>query len=98
MIRYTTWIRQFKEKQTPIGDFARDVISDKSNYPRSNNYQDMLEYLENHNACYEAVDAFEETWYDYQCEQVTEKRLKWLKIHGYPKNDFPTDFGEIKDE
>ena len=43
-MNFIEWLREFKNVDRPIGDLAKDVLSD-SNFPKSNNYNELHDYL-----------------------------------------------------
>lgn len=67
MKRFKTWvIEQYKDEDSPAGDFARDLKCDK-NFPMwAEGGFKIKWYLKyNCNACEECLDVFEELWKKY---------------------------------
>ena len=71
---FKTWLRQYLNDDTPYGDLARDVVSDKQfpkNYPTTKESGERVDhfiirnYLESCRACPECMTVFEETWHLY---------------------------------
>lgn len=58
---YKNWIKKFEKDDSPIGDLAREINYDKM-FPTSNNKSYILNYLQNHSACDEAIEAFTQSW------------------------------------
>ena len=66
MRSFYTWMKQFKHDDNPIGDLARDMCCDKD-FPRhSVCHKHIKDYLEARNACWGALDAFEEAFEKYK--------------------------------
>jgi len=70
MISFRIWTRQFIEDNNAIGDLARD-IEDDSNFPKKNDYNTLLDYLKESNACDSAIDTLKESWNEYLLSEVT---------------------------
>jgi len=64
MMSFRVWLRHFIEDNTAIGDLSRDVDND-SNFPTKNDYNLILNHLQNLNACDGAIDTFKVSWSDY---------------------------------
>ena len=58
------WAGQFKEDDTPQGDFVRDMQSDIK-FPIMAEHGIILRYLNRTSACDGAIEAFEELWSEY---------------------------------
>ena len=62
---YKFMIMNFIEEDSPQGDLARDMKSDRD-FPRfSINYERVRNHLERCVACSDCFDAFEECWNRY---------------------------------
>lgn len=69
---FTKWLKSFQEDNTPLGDLARDVSSDKD-FPKTKSSKKILEYLESKGACDGAISAFKDAWESYTAEQSTKQ-------------------------
>jgi len=63
MQSFRVWIKQFKGAHSPIGDLADNIAADKD-FPKSNNYEVIHNYLKNT----EALRPFELAWKHYKDE------------------------------
>ena len=62
---YKFMIMNFLEEDSPLGDLARDMKSDRD-FPKSAISHDrILDHLERCAACSDCFDAFEESWNRY---------------------------------
>jgi len=66
-VTFKKWLLYFTEVKLPIGDLARDVAMDK-NFPDSNDYKNLIEYLEDHSAGDLQIDVFNRCWKFYKIE------------------------------
>lgn len=57
--------QRFLNKQSPTGDLARDIKDDELFSEVRNTHKDITLYLIAHNACDEALTAFENMWHSY---------------------------------
>jgi uncharacterized protein YozE (UPF0346 family) len=64
MKTFRVWVRQFGDDSTQFGDLARD-IADDSEFPKKNDHDTILEYLELKRASTDCVATFEKSWSDY---------------------------------
>jgi len=64
---FLTWINQFKEDLTPIGDLARNMKDDKY-FPKSKRHDIILEYLKLLNTSNDMICTFEEAFLKYQAD------------------------------
>ena len=64
-MNFVDWILRLRTRNTPTGDLARDLMSDK-NFPNSSDKEKILNYLYSHNACADAIKAFRNAWSSYQ--------------------------------
>jgi len=62
---FVEWISRLKNRDTPTGDLASDILSDK-NFPRNADKETILSYLRSCNACDGAISAFKSAWRSYQ--------------------------------
>jgi uncharacterized protein YozE (UPF0346 family) len=73
-INFKEWIIKFQNKQTPKGDLARDVKSDKS-FPVTSDQQEMLDYLYRKGACEEAKSVFKKAYREFiKCKAKLEAK------------------------
>ncbi len=70
MMSFRVWTRQFIDDNNAIGDLARD-IDDDSNFPKKNDYNTLLNYLKDRNACDNAIQTLKESWYQYNLSNTT---------------------------
>lgn len=61
---FKSWIAEFKNVDLPIGDFAKDVVSD-DDFPDVESFIDIFEYLQDKKASLKALDAFVNIWTFY---------------------------------
>jgi uncharacterized protein YozE (UPF0346 family) len=47
---FKTWIEKYKSDDSPIGDLARDILSD-SNFPESNDLETLIKYVTDLGCC-----------------------------------------------
>lgn len=67
MIFFKTWIKQFIDLPRPIGDLSRDMESDHINFPKSNDYFTIHQYLNmQKRASPNAMKTFDEAWNKYK--------------------------------
>lgn len=59
------WVTQFKNEDSPLGDFATDMLAD-FDFPQTADYKVIKRYLERIFACDGAIAAFEELWRNYE--------------------------------
>jgi len=64
MITFYTWIRQFQNQENSIGDLSLDILNDP-NFPKTKNYDIMLDYLKSVNACNNALNVFKKLYLIY---------------------------------
>lgn len=64
---FKKFILHFSKVNLPIGDLANDIEGDKE-FPDSNNYTELRNYLELHNACPQALDTFDNAFEYYKKE------------------------------
>ena len=64
MKTFRVWIRQFDKDNFPIGDLSRD-IADDSDFPKKNDYDEILSYLEMENACFACLETYKSAWKMY---------------------------------
>lgn len=62
---FKSWIGNFKDQNSPIGDLANDIVVDEA-FPNSASYEEILEYLEDLDACDGAIKAFNDAWKLYE--------------------------------
>jgi uncharacterized protein YozE (UPF0346 family) len=86
-MNFKTWcIEKYSGKNSPEGDFARDLKSD-SNFPHDSNSVEIIgSYLYMSGACDEAINVFKNLWNDYQIPQVEPidfDNIYWIIICPY---------------
>ena len=67
---FYSWLLQFKNDDTAIGDLARDARSDADFPRRSISYRRLKDYLESKNACDAAMDVFTDAFAQYKATRV----------------------------
>ena len=63
---FYSWLSQFKNDDTPVGDLARDVSFDKGFPHHSVSRKHLRDYLESMVACDSAMSIFEEAFTLYE--------------------------------
>lgn len=63
---FYSWLLQFKDDYTAIGDLARDARSDADFPRRSMSYRHLKDYLESKHACDAAMNVFKEAFDQYK--------------------------------
>ena len=63
---FYSWLMQFKNDDTAIGDLARDVRDDSEFPRRSISYRHLKKYLESKHACVAAMNVFKEAFAKYK--------------------------------
>ena len=66
-MKFKKWVVKFNEVHLPIGDLARDIMNDDA-FPESNDYDAMLDYLENIHASDQAIQTFENAFAYFKLE------------------------------
>ena len=68
---FYSWLLQFKNDHTAIGDLARDASSD-GEFPRcSISYRYLKKYLESKHACDAAMNVFKESFAHYKAANAS---------------------------
>jgi len=65
LITFYTWLKKFHSQENSLGDLSRDAVRDP-NFPRTRNYDVLLEHLKFSNASDNALDAFQKAFSFYQ--------------------------------
>ena len=65
---FYSWLLQFKNDYTAIGDLARDVNRDSEFPRRSISYRYLKKYFESKHACDAAMNVFMEAFTQYKSE------------------------------
>ena len=68
---FYSWLLQFKNDDTAIGDLARDASSDGEFPRRSISYRNLKKYLESKHACDAAMNVFKEAFAHYKAENAS---------------------------
>ncbi len=63
---FYSWLMQFKDDDTAIGDLAKDARRDRGFPRRSISYRNLKAYLENCQACDEAINTFSDAFAQYK--------------------------------
>lgn len=61
---FKTWISKYKTSQNPIGDLGKRISKDK-NFPKSNEYGILLNYLTSKNVPSAGIDVFNYSYQEY---------------------------------
>lgn len=61
---FTIWLQKQKNRQSPLGDLARDMIADKT-WPLDGTHQIYSDYLDSRRASREAISTLKEAWKTY---------------------------------
>lgn len=67
MITFYTWLKQFKDDDTPLGDLSRDV-SDDPEFPRTKKYDIMVQYLKSKDVPNKVLTVLESSFSNYQAQ------------------------------
>ena len=65
---FYSWLLQFKNDNTAIGDLARDARDDNEFPRRSISYRHLKKYLESKQACDAAMNVFMEVFTQYKSD------------------------------
>ena len=65
MKTFRVWIRQFEGNDNAMGDLAHDIADDHE-FPKKNDYDEFLIYLEMKNACFACIETFKTAWKKYE--------------------------------
>lgn len=71
---FNEWLSRHIKRDSPLGDLARDVSSDKE-FPTSNSKEEIINHLHRLNACSDAVSTFKQAWKSYQQYQKNHPEL-----------------------
>ncbi len=71
---FVDWLSRHVNRDTPLGDLARDVSRDKE-FPMSNSKEDIRNHLHRKNACQDAISTFNQAWASYQVYQKKHPEL-----------------------
>lgn len=66
---FKTWIKKYISHDTPIGDLAKDIASDKK-FPSSNNKDVLSDYLISQGCCSQVLSLFKEAFSLYQKDNL----------------------------
>lgn len=67
---FYSWLLQFKNADTAIGDLARDASSDGEFPRRSISYRYLKKYLESKHACDAAMAVFTDAFAQYKATRA----------------------------
>lgn len=74
-ISFTDWLKRHKNRNSPLGDLAGDMLQD-STWPLYNSLNEYRDYLNSKNACLGAVTALEQAWKSYRTYLKREESSK----------------------
>jgi len=60
------WLKKQRKRDDPIGDIARDAMEDRDFPRRAKSLTVYVDYLEDINACGDAISALHTCWQEYQ--------------------------------
>ena len=69
---YDYMVQKYIREMSPFGDLARDMQSDKYNFPDNgttnltSSRRKIGNYLISRNACYDCIESFVTAWYEYE--------------------------------
>lgn len=66
---FYSWLLQFKNDDTAIGDLARDANRDCEFPRRSISYRNLKKYLESKSVCDAAMNVFNEAFNQYKADK-----------------------------
>lgn len=69
MITFYTWLKQFRDYDTPLGDLSRDVLDDPE-FPRTKKYDIMVQYLKSKDVPNKVLTVLESSFSNYQAEVI----------------------------
>ena len=72
-LSFTEWLKKNKNRNSPLGDLATDVLRDKQ-WPSYNTLEDYRSYLNFKGAVYDAIIALEKAWKSYKTYLQRKKR------------------------
>jgi YozE SAM-like protein len=64
-ITFTDWLKKHKNRNSPLGDLATDMLDDK-NWPSHNSLEDYRDYLNLRQASFGATEALKRAWRSYK--------------------------------
>lgn len=77
---FKTWIKDFEDSDSAVGDLARDIKMDKD-FPVTKKFEKIARYLRNINACEGAMRTFGESFLEFfTCNDEWELATKKTKI------------------
>ncbi|SEN04128.1 YozE SAM-like fold [Mucilaginibacter gossypiicola] len=62
---FTEWLTKQKNRDTPLGDLARDMMDDKT-WPNHSTLDDYRDYLYSRRASWQAIETLERAWKTYK--------------------------------
>ena len=78
---YNYMVQKYIREESLFGDLARDMESDKYNFPDNgttnltSSRRKIGNYLISRNACYDCIESFVKAWYEYEAfVKRTQKR------------------------
>jgi uncharacterized protein YozE (UPF0346 family) len=64
-LSFTNWLRRHSNRNSPLGDLAKDMIHDPT-WPAYDSLENFRSYLQNRNAISAAIEALEGAWKSYR--------------------------------
>ena len=88
-MNYRRWmLRKHRNDKTPAGEFVHAIKQDHG-FPRRAGRTEILDYLIRREACVKCIRTFEETWSEYERQDIKHKchektyeprrRMRWRK-------------------
>ena len=63
------------KRNSPAGYLARDINYDKDNFPKSNDWKVVMDYLFSKDACSECFETFEKCYARYVQHEIKRYRI-----------------------
>ena len=67
---FYSWLMQFKDDNTAIGDLSRDARRDPGFPRRSISYRNLKDHLESRQACADAINTFSDAFVRYKAAKA----------------------------
>jgi uncharacterized protein YozE (UPF0346 family) len=68
-MRFKQWTKKFVKDETALGDLARDIHEDPTFPTTISKRQDLIDYLKNRGACYEAIAVANEAYSQFETQK-----------------------------
>lgn len=79
-ISFADWLSKHKNRNSPLGDLASDMLRDQKDWPLYNTLEEYVDYLEFKGAYYRAVETLKSAWKVYKA-YVKRKNMPDTKKH-----------------